>query len=176
MRSFKVRTDRCHFERRALSRLHLSGRRGRQPNKFDSFGHHASSAFCQRQCRLLGNAARHGLRRSSRPQASSSLAAFGSSFVVGVRLASLGVRPRLARACASLRFVTVKSAKLRHVRACDIRPLPSGDSPAKSHARLVCSFVNALTTIRRRYQLFCGYCGSPCSGVRLASPFPFSSV
>ena len=38
-----------------------------------------------------------------------------------------------------------------------IRPLPCFSSFAKSHARLVCSVVNALATTRCRYQLFASF-------------------
>ncbi len=38
-----------------------------------------------------------------------------------------------------------------------IRPLPCFSSFTKSHARLTCSVVNALTTVRCRYQLFVSF-------------------
>ena len=71
----------------------------------------------------------------------------------------------------------------------DIRPLPCVSFSAKSHAPLACSFVNALTTARCRYQLFAVFfavlcfrkirlltvargCASPCSAIRSHSERP----
>ena len=74
------------------------------------YGHHASSAFCPWQCRLLGNAARRRLTPLLAAQAFSSLLPVGSSFVVGYALALLGPVPspcsglRLALLAAYARF------------------------------------------------------------------------
>ena len=65
------------------------------------YGHHASSAFCPWQCRLLGNAARRRLTPLLAAQASSSLlpAAVRSSSASPSPCS--GLCPRLARACGS---------------------------------------------------------------------------
>jgi len=64
------------------------------------------------------------------------------------------LRPQAGKSCYP-HHVEAKFALLR-LFLCKkvIRSLPCFSSFAKSHARLTCSVVNALTTVRCRYQLF----------------------